>query len=565
MILFILFGNILFGVFSLIEPIFFREIIDTLIAIDPKDADQDTSGLLNVVFFWIGLAVVFLGLRTYLSYLADKMSHIGYVQSRQRFFEHVCHLSMRHHGSTHSGKTLKNFTRGSEAIFWLRLEFYRLLLPNIILIIILIPLIIYLNLGLASILLISSALFLVIALPVLVKANKDQQILEKEYTKESSIVGDVFSNIAVVKSFSRVKTEIANIKNLQNEILKTQIPILYWWAILTVLSRISATVIMVAIFYFGGLLYLKEAATIGEIVMFVGFASLLLNKLEEMMWQIQTIFWRIHAVSDFYEILDTMPEITDRSSAKEMASIAGEVRFQNVSFAYEKHKHALRNIALEVKAGEKIALVGHTGAGKSTFAQLLLRFYEPTGGKITIDGYDIQTVTQDSLRANIGIVFQENFLFHSTVEENIKIGKPNATEQEIIAAAKQASAWGFIENLPNGLQTIVGERGVKLSGGEKQRLAIARVILKNPPILILDEATSALDAITELELQNALNEVMQNRTTFIIAHRLSTIRKADRILVLEDGKIIEQGSYKQLIENKGVFGNLIKAQRTGFE
>lgn len=259
----------------------------------------------------------------------------------------------------------------------------------------------------------------------------------------------------------------------------------------------------------------------------------------------------------FLEIMNTEPDIKDSENAKELPPVKGDIVFDNVSFTYEKEQdEVLSNISLEVKAGSYMALVGSSGAGKSTLCSLIPRFYEVTGGTITIDGYDIKDVTLKSLRNQIGIVQQDVYLFAGTIYENILYGKPDASREEVIQAAKDANAHEFIMSFPDGYDTDIGQRGIKLSGGQKQRLSIARVFLKNPPILIFDEATSALDNESERVVQESLEHLAKNRTTFVIAHRLTTIQNAEKILVLTEEGIAESGTHEELLEKRGIYEKL---------
>ena len=261
------------------------------------------------------------------------------------------------------------------------------------------------------------------------------------------------------------------------------------------------------------------------------------------------------------EVLDRSPEVADRPGAKQLKVSGGAIRFDKVQFAYDPERTILKNVSFEVPAGKMVAIVGPSGAGKSTISRILLRFYDVSGGAVTIDGQDLRDVTQKSLRAAIGVVPQDTVLFNDTIFYNIKYGRADATDEEVIAAAKMAQIDDFVKTLPDGYGTMVGERGLKLSGGEKQRVAIARTILKSPPILILDEATSALDSHTEKEIQDALDRVSRDRTTVVIAHRLSTIIHADIILVLREGEIVEQGTHAELIGNDGLYASLWSRQR----
>ncbi|MCL6413717.1 ATP-binding cassette domain-containing protein, partial [Pantoea agglomerans] len=254
----------------------------------------------------------------------------------------------------------------------------------------------------------------------------------------------------------------------------------------------------------------------------------------------------------FTQLIDTVPEIADAPDAHDAGPLKGDIRFNQVSFGYSADRPILRNIDLSIRAGETVAFVGPSGAGKTTLCSLLPRFYDLTSGAITIDGMDIRQMTQASLRSQIGIVQQDVFLFGGTIRENIAYGKLDASDEEILEAARRARLDELIENLPDGLDTVVGERGVKLSGGQKQRLSIARIFLKNPPILILDEATSALDTATEQAIQQSLSELSAGRTTLIIAHRLATIQNAGRIVVVDNGSIIEQGSHQVLLDQSGI-------------
>jgi len=266
------------------------------------------------------------------------------------------------------------------------------------------------------------------------------------------------------------------------------------------------------------------------------------------------------------DILSQSPEITDAEDAQDLTITSAQITLNNVSFAYQdaKQQTVISNLNLAIKSGQSIGLVGKSGGGKSTLTQLLLRYMDITSGEILIDGRNIAQVTQTSLREKIAYVPQDPYLFHRSLRDNIAYGKPNATDAEIIVAAKAAYAYDFIQDLPNGLHTVVGERGVKLSGGQRQRIAIARAILKNAPILILDEATSALDSESEAYIQKALQKLMENRTSIVIAHRLSTIAKLDRVIVLDKGKVVEDGTHAELLKKKGTYATLWNHQSGGF-
>jgi ATP-binding cassette subfamily B protein len=270
-------------------------------------------------------------------------------------------------------------------------------------------------------------------------------------------------------------------------------------------------------------------------------------------------------IEAMFDLLGTAPEVQDKPGAKPLAVSEGNIRFEDVHFAYEPARPILKGVDFEVPAGKMVALVGPSGAGKSTISRLLFRFYEAQSGRILIDGQDIGRVTQDSLRAALGMVPQDTVLFNDTIEYNIRYGRPDASAVEVRDAARMAQIHDFVEGLPDGYNALVGERGLKLSGGEKQRVAIARTILKGPPILMLDEATSALDSYTEKEIQAALDHVAENRTTLVIAHRLSTIVNADEILVMEDGQIVERGRHADLLERGGLYAGMWARQQEAEE
>lgn len=318
--------------------------------------------------------------------------------------------------------------------------------------------------------------------------------------------------------------------------------------------------INVAILVVGGLLINQGLMSFGELVAFFLYVGLFMKPLMQLLGFSEIYQRGMAGFKRFYELLQEKPEITDAPDAKSCPPCNGNITFDNVSFAYADGRPVIRGLSLNVASGETVAFVGATGAGKTTIASLLLRFYEPQSGRILLDGCDIRELTQESLRRQIGLVQQDVFLFGDSVRYNIAYAKPDATADEVQAAAKAAAADEFIQKLPAGYDTEVGERGVKLSGGQKQRLAIARVFLKNPPVVVLDEATSALDNITEQQIQRELDELAVGRTTLIIAHRLSTIRHADKIVVLDEGSVVECGTHEELLARRGHYFALYSKQ-----
>jgi ATP-binding cassette subfamily B protein len=387
-----------------------------------------------------------------------------------------------------------------------------------------------------------------------------QQSVERYRGDLAERASDALGNIAVIQSFTRVEAEARDLRAVIDRLMAVQNPILSWWAIAAIGTKASATLTILTILTVGTYLFMHGLTTIGEIVTFVNLSTMLVGRLEQVVTFINYIFLEAPRLAEFFQVLDTAPLVRDAPNAIAIGRADSGVAFDGVSFSYDGKRAAVADLAFAAKRGETVALVGATGSGKSTTLGLLYRAFDPQSGRVTLDGYDIRALTLLSLRRNIGVVFQEPMLFARSVRENLLVGKPDATELELQDAIARAQAGEFIARQPNGLDTVIGERGRSLSGGERQRLSIARALLKDPPILILDEATSALDAETEQKLQKALDEVMVGRTTFVIAHRLATIRHATRVLVFEEGRIVESGSFDELVAKGGLFARLAKAQ-----
>jgi ATP-binding cassette subfamily B protein len=333
--------------------------------------------------------------------------------------------------------------------------------------------------------------------------------------------------------------------------------VLTWWGLLTVLTRTAATVAMVAIYAVGAVLVGQGRISVGEVVAFVGFAAVMIGKLDLLSGFAVRIFQYAPTLRGFFDLLDATEGVREKPDARALANVVGEVSYDDVSFRFKGSDQGVFDLSFTTRAGKTTALVGPTGAGKTTTLALLQRLRSPDGGRILIDGQDIEDVTLNSLRHHIAVVFQDAGLFNRSIAENIRIGRPEASDAEVEEAARLAEAHDFIMRKPDGYQFVIGERGASLSGGERQRLAIARAIIKNAPILILDEATSALDVETESRIKRALDRLRQGRTTFIIAHRLSTVADADTILVLDQGRIVERGTFRELVAEQGLFAHLV--------
>ncbi len=389
----------------------------------------------------------------------------------------------------------------------------------------------------------------------------------KEAEADSRVTGvlaDSITNILNIKIFSAFKKEFEYFKNITTLVKDT-----IWTALRFSLKRSLFQASMMILFHifilYTMLNFWKSGQiTIGVFVMAYAYMIYIFDRI----WDLSSAITRfMKAITDTKEVIDIfeiVPDILDSQNPETLKMSEGYIVFRGVSFKYDLGREILSNFNLDIKPGERVGIVGHSGAGKSTITKLLLRFNDIMSGSITIDGQDIRNVTQDDLRSAISYVPQEPILFHRPIRENINYGKPNASKQEIVDVAKKAHADEFISKLSQGYDTLVGERGVKLSGGERQRVAIARAMLKDSPILMLDEATSSLDSISESYIQDAFNELMKGKTTIVIAHRLSTIQKMDRIIVLDKGKIAEEGTHKNLLEKKGFYAELWSHQTGGF-
>jgi ATP-binding cassette, subfamily B, beta-glucan exporter len=547
--LFLVAANVGVAVLQLAEPVLFGRVVDAL---------ARGYEAFPLIAIWALLGFLSVLVSVFLAVWADRLAHRQRLAAMSAAFDRAITLPISYHAERGAGRVVRTMLAGTDALFGLWLTFLREHLTAIVSILLLIPTAMAIDYRLTIILLVLAIVYTGVNLLVIRRTERGQSNVERYHQDVFGRVGDVIGNVSVVQSYARLRDEQAALRELMQQLLSAQYPVLTWWAMLTVFTRAAATISMVAVFGVGALLASKGEITVGEIVSFVGFANLLIGKLDQLSGFIANLFPRVPTLNAFYELLDASGSITEKPDAVALHDVKGDVAYENVTFRFGKSNVGVFDLHFHAAAGETVALVGATGSGKTTTLALLQRLRDPEQGRITVDGIDIRDVTLTSLRQYIAVVFQEVGLFNRSIHENIHIGRLDARPEEVEAAARMAEAHEFIMAKPGGYSFVIGERGSALSGGERQRIGIARAILKNAPILILDEATSALDNETEARIQRAFDAVRAGRTTFIIAHRLSTIANADRILVFRNGRIVEAGRYQDLVAQGGVFANLVR-------
>ena len=553
-------ANVALAASQFIEPVLFGWIVDALANAQGGRRDVSWADLMPLVGAWVGFGLFIIVCGTLVALHADRLAHRHTQKVRADYFEHILQLPLSFHTGTHSGRLMKVMLTGTNTLWSLWLSFFRENLASFALLVLLLPLTLLLNWRFALLLIGLCVIFAVLIAFVLHKSEKLQTSVESYYTDMAERTSDTLGNIALVQSFARVEDEVSAMRKIGEMLLGAQMPVLGWWAVTSVLTRASTTLTMLAILIFGIFFYIAGTTTIGEIVMFMSFAGMLIGKLDQVVHFSNYLVMDAPRLAEYFEVLDTEPAVRDRPDAIDPGRMRGLVEFADVSYSYDGKRSAVADLTFTALPGETVALVGATGAGKSTALALLHRAFDPQSGVVKIDGMDIRGLKLSGLRHNIGVVFQEALLFNRSIADNLRIGKPDATVEEMREACARAQALDLIEQHESGLDASVGERGRLFSGGERQRIGIARALLKDPPILILDEATSSLDAITEAKVQAALDEVMKRRTTFVIAHRLATVRNATRILVFDNGRIIESGTFDELVRAGGHFAVLAKTQ-----
>jgi len=553
-------ANLMVMAFQFAEPVLFGRVINLLTLSDTMTNKSVIHGAEFLLAIWAGIGLFSIGANIMLAVQAERLAHRNRLNAMARYFRHVLSLPPAFHRDRQSGRLLKMMLSGADGLFWMWLSFFREHLATLLGLIVLLPLTIMLNWQLAIALIALVVIFCTFTILTISKTEMAQRQVESFHSTLAGTAQDALANVLVVQAFTRLSAEASNFRATGDMVLKKQFPVLNWWAVLSVVTSAASTITVITIFMIGTVLHLRGQASIGAIVSFMGFATLLIGRLTGAMGFISRLFLQMPTLIDFFAVLDAESTIHEPAGAPRLNVPFGEVTFERVGFEYVTGIPTVANLSFTARPGSVVALVGATGAGKSSTMALLQRYWDPTRGRILIDGQDIKTVSLDSLRESIGVVFQDSLLFNRSIRENLLVGKPDATDAELHNACRMAEALDFIRAQPNGFDTMIGERGVNLSGGQRQRLAIARAILKDPPILILDEATSALDAATEAKVSRGLRSLMVGRTSFIIAHRLSTIRDADEILVFDEGRIVERGSFAQLLAARGNFAALVETQ-----
>lgn len=535
-------------------PLGLRELIDAVFEVGNRS-------LLN--WLAIGLFVLFI-MQSLFSFLGNY--HLEWVGERvitdlrKKVYEHLHKLGFRFYENRRLGEITSRLTNDVGSIRTALTDSLPQLFTITFSLIGSVSLMIVLNWRLSLVIFVTVPLITIATRYFGQKIRKLSRNIQDDLADSTAVAEDALGAVRLVKAFVREDYEVKRYSTAVERLFKTArrkvvLTQLFWSGV-----GIMFMTTLVIIFWYGGVEVLAGRLTAGDLVAFIIYALNISRSVSQTSRLYAAVNTAAGASERIFELLDEKPEISDSATAKTITHADGAIRAANIRFSYEEDQPVLKDISFEAAAGETIALVGPSGAGKTTLLNLIPRFYDPQEGAIFIDGTNIREYKVKSLREQISIVPQEVHLFGTSVKENIRYGKLEAADEQVIAAAKAANAHDFISAMPQGYDSMIGEKGVKLSGGQRQRLAIARAILKNPAILLLDEATSSLDSESEAQVQDALYRLMQDRTTFVIAHRLSTVQHADRILVLEDGRIIETGTHTELIEYNGLYSHLYALQ-----
>jgi ATP-binding cassette subfamily B protein len=543
-------ANVALAAIAILEPILLGRVIGAISEKGPVFstlAVWATLGIFNVIAF----VLVARG--------ADRFAHARRSEVLCQSFERVITMPLAWHHQRGTSNSLHTLLRAIETLFSLWLEFMRVHLSTAIALVLLVPTALAMDIRMSVVLLGLGVLYVGIGRIVMRRTKSGQTAVERHYHTVFAHVTDSVSNVAVLQSYNRIGHETAALKRYVKDLLDAQNPVLDWWAIANALNRLSSTISMMIVLSIGAYLVTRGELRVGDVVAFTGFAGMLIARLDQMSAFTSQISEARAKLEDFYRLEDSAADTAEPDGLRELTNVTGHIRFEDVSFEFANSGHGIENVSFEVQAGQTVAIVGPTGAGKTTLINVLQRVFTPSSGRILIDGIDTKTVTRKSLRHSIATVFQDAGLLNRSIEDNIRVGRADASYDEIHAAANAAAAQDFILSKSGGYDTVVGERGGQLSGGERQRIAIARAVLKDAPILVLDEATSALDVETEDRVKEAIDELRRNRTTFIIAHRLTTVRDADLVVFMDKGRVVEMGGFTELSLRNGRFASLLRA------
>src|ERR1700743_3572926 len=488
-------AHLLLGGAQFTEAVLFGRIVDVLSG-KPAAGPPGSSPAWPLLAAWAAFGLFTIGCSAAVALHADRLAHRQRQAVLTNYFEHIMQLPLTFHTGTHSGRLRKVMLNGTASLWRLWLGFFREHFAAIMSLVVLLPLALYINWRLAILLFVLCVVFTVLTTLVVRKTYGMQSEVEAHYSDLSARASDALGNVALVQSFVRIDAEVQGLRYVADKLLAVQMPVLSWWALVTVITRAPTTITLLAIFTVGLGLAERGLTTVGEIVMFVSFATMLIQKLDQVVGFINSVFMEAPRLQEFFNVLDGGPAVRDRPEAIDAGRHWGLGEFTDVSFSYDGKRPAVEDLSFTALPGQTIALVGPTGAGKSTAIALLHRAFDPQSGFIKIDGMDVRALKLSALRRNIGVVFQEALLFDRSIADNLRVGKPDATEEEMKTAASRAQALDFIERSDKGFETKAGERGRMLSGGERQGPALARALLQNAPVLLLDEATSALDAVT---------------------------------------------------------------------
>ncbi|EIW15987.1 MULTISPECIES: lipid A export permease/ATP-binding protein MsbA [Pelosinus] len=539
---------------TLYVPWILRDVIDEVLT--TKNMTMLNTITIGIVIVYFLRGIFFFGQTYLMSYIGQKII----IDIRGDVYKHMQRLSLSYFEKRQTGKVMSYITNDVAAVQGALVESMIELLTEGMTLIGSLGAMFYLHWKLSFLTLVTLPL-VGQAIKIFGKKLRASSRTVQERTADiTSFLQESISSVRIIKSFAREDYEINRFQKENSHNFRAQMKNSQIMATLTPVIEFLAAIGVTLIIWYGGKEVIDNNLTAGSLIAFLMYAINLTNPLKRLSRVYGNIQKALSAADRVFEVLDTKPEIEDMPGAIALPTIEGYVALNNVTFEYKKGEPALRQVNLKITPGQVVAIVGPSGAGKTTIANLIPRFYDTTDGNITIDGIDIKTVTLQSLREQIGIVPQETILFNGSAYDNILYGKLDADHDEVMNAAKAANAHEFIINMPDGYDTQIGERGSKLSGGQRQRISIARAILKNPRVLILDEATSALDTESEKLVQEAVDKLMIGRTSFVIAHRLSTIQRADLIVVMEKGKIAEQGTHAELLSADGLYSKLYQVQ-----